>query len=143
MFEYAGIGDACRVKSRLAADLRYGDERQLLAHALALRGIVIVKGDGFQAEVQRFGNRLQIAGLVQPIRLKNGDMLLFQQHFGMDAEWFARNGVRVLGANGKHYAAPSQIHDEALEVGIRLTLGGGLTQPDARDTVIAAPDPPR
>ena len=76
VIEEAGIRDARGVEGRLATQFYHADHRQFLAHASALRRVVVGECDGFESQAQILGNDAQVGSLVEPICSKHRKMLL-------------------------------------------------------------------
>ncbi len=135
--EVAGGGQQAREPRGIVGKLGDRHYRQGRAGGGALGGIVVQEHEGVQADVQRLGDRFQIARLVAPVGLEYGDVGELQSHLRMAGESAARHGVVVLGGHRQDHAAALQIERQVLDGEERLTARAALAQGQVLHAVIA------
>src|SRR5438093_4367204 len=112
--EVTRSGKRSGVQRGVARELGHRNLGKKLPNEIALDGIVIQENHGIEAERQLMGNRPDIRSLVVPICLENGNVLFFEQHLWMLAEWQASDFVVVLRGYGKHDTSFTQLQGEPL-----------------------------
>ena len=95
-FEIAGGGDTMRVQGRIGRQFRDCDPRQLTAHNIPLKRVIIDEYHGIQADIQPLGDISKIASLVCPVGGEAGDVLTPQYHLRVLLERFERVRLIIL-----------------------------------------------
>ena len=112
--------DVARLVLRPLGDEHFG---QRLADARALDRVVVDEDDRLQTEVQLLHEVGDVLRLVAPVDAPAGEVLLLDDHLGVDCDRFERDGLFVLADDGERDAALRERQDRALEIDERFADG--------------------
>ena len=135
--EIACGGQCARIKGRIVGQFGDRDEGKLAADLHAFGRIVVEEHERVDADVEGRGNRPQIGRLVRPVSLKDGDMILTQEHVRMIAEGKARVVLVVLAADRKNDASRPKLQRHPLYGKKGFARGGSLAELDSCKPVVA------